>query len=265
MVIDAWNPETFGADITSALSDRSNLILDYHMEERKLMDEHLSSSPYQSLKPNPLFSAYNQFHEQILAPILAKSRVRVWHYTRLTDGEVDEMHQRLVPSSLGHLRHRLDNLVAKSLLTPEDAEIVFAESPLHKQRNREGRLWTTIVPLPHNDSGVEPLLENWGGESAYFWLSNKRIAATLKSLGRPRIVELETALSDYLNGYRVAETVLRAWAKQMCAPVLLSGCDLSITNCIGTARVMRIHTKGDSCFETIASTYPEGVRVLLEG
>lgn len=262
--MDAWDPRTFGADITAALTDHSELVFDYHGEERRLMDEHLNSSPYQSLRPNRYSLAYRELHEQTLAPILDRSRIRAWHYTRLLDEEADAMHKQLVSSSLDSLRHRLDNLIEKNFLTQDDAETVFAQSPLHKQLNyREGRLCATIIPLSRCDSGVVPLLKSWGGESAYFWLSDERIANILKSVGLPRIVEIETTLLDNLNGYKVAETVLRAWARRLGVPANLSGCDLFITECIDTAKVMRIHTEGDGCFEAVATVYPEGVGALL--
>jgi hypothetical protein len=263
-MLDSWNPKTFSAEICSALSDHSELIRNYCEEDRKLMEEHLNSSPYQSLKSNQFHLAYSDLREQILAPILASSRIRVWHYTRLTDDEADSMRQQLALSTLDHLKDRLETLVASTLLTRDEAEIIYAESPFHAQLNiRTGRLWTTNIPLPPGDSGVLLLLESWGGESAYFWLSNKMIAAKLKKVGSPRIVELETALSDNLNGYSVSDTVLKAWAKKLGIPVQLSGCDLPITNCIDTAKVVRVHTKGDSSFEAVATAYPEDARALL--
>lgn len=265
MIIDTWDPKTFGAEITAALTDHSRLVFDYHVEDRRLMDEHLHSSPYQSLKPNQNFSAYQELREQTLAPILARSRIRAWHYTRLTDDEADSMHKQLVLTSLDFLRNRLSNLVAKNLLTQDDAETVFVQSPFHEQLDlRAGHLCATVTPLPRCYIGVVPLLESWGGESAYFWLSDERIATTLKSVGTPRIVEIETALSDNLNGYKVAETVLNAWARQLGVSATLSGCDLFITECIDTAKVIRIHTEGDGCFEAVATVYPEGVGALLD-
>jgi hypothetical protein len=262
VTIDAWDPKTFGAEISASLTEHSKLIFDYHVEDRRLMDEHLNSSPYQSLKSNRLFPAYQDFHENTLAPIVARSRIRAWHYTRLTDEEADAMHQQLVPSSLEYLRYRLSNLVEKNLLTQDDAETVFAQSPFHKQSNRAGCLCVTIIPLSHCDGGVELLLESWGGESAYFRLTDEGVAKALKSLGTPRIIEIETAVTDKLNGYKVAKTVLAAWARQLGAPVTLSGCDLFIEECIDTAEVLRIHAKGDNFFEAIGTTYPEGVGAL---
>ncbi|MCU7866648.1 MAG: hypothetical protein KZQ92_22060 [Candidatus Thiodiazotropha sp. (ex Lucinoma borealis)] len=264
MTIDAWNPKSFGAEISEVLTTHSKLIFEYHTEDRRLMDEHLNSSPYQSLQPNHLFPEYQYFHENTLAPIVAKSRIRAWHYTRLTDEEADAIRQELVPSSLEYLRYRLNNLVAKNVLKENEAETIFAQSPFHKQSNRAGYLCTTIIPLSHFDSGVEPLLKSWGGESAYFWITDKGVAKNLKSLGTPRIIEIETALTDKLNGYKVAETFLFAWARQLGAQVTLSGCDLFIRECIDTAKVLHIHTEGDSSFEAIGTDYPVSVGKLLE-
>ena len=146
----------------------------------------------------------------------------------------------------------------------EMTRIQCSNEVLSKSNCRTGRLWTTVIPLPHNDSGVTPLLESCGGESAYFWLRDERVSATLKRLGTPRIIEIETALTDNLNGYSVAEIALRAWARRLGAPTNLCGCDLSITGSIASAKVIRIHTEGDGTFDAVATTYPEGVGPLLE-
>jgi hypothetical protein len=265
VTIDAWDPKTFGDEITAALTDHSRLVLDYRLEDERLWDEHLNSSPHQSLKPNRYFSAYQELREKKLAPILAKSRIRAWHYTRLTDEEADAMRKQLVLTSLDFLRSRLSNLVEKNLLTQVDSDTVFVQSPFHKQLEiRAGQLCTTDIPLPHCYGGVVPLLESWGGESAYFWLSDERIATKLKKVGVPRIVEIETALSDNRNGCQVAETVLNAWTRRLGIQATRSGCDLFITKCIDTAKVIRIHTEGDGCFEAVATVYPENVGALLD-
>ncbi|MDH3349555.1 MAG: hypothetical protein OEM02_15830 [Desulfobulbaceae bacterium] len=189
-MIDSWNPKTFSPEISTILSDHSELIRNYYEEDSKLMDEHLNSSPYQSLKPNRFYSAYAELREQILSPILEYSRVRVWHYTRLTDGEVDSMCQKLVLSSLDFLKSRIENLVADKLLTREEAETIYAESPFHSQhKGRTGRMWTTNIPRHPCYGGVVPLLESWGGESAYFWLSSS--GDTILNSAKLSMVSLE--------------------------------------------------------------------------
>jgi hypothetical protein len=224
------------------------------------MDEHLKSSPYQSLKQNRFSSDFLSFQEYELTPILAVARIRAWHYARLLDHEVDAMQQRLVASSLDFLQKRLHDLVVMELLSQEEGDKVFQESPFQSQGDiRSGRLWAVTVPLHYGDTGVSLLLGNWGGESAYFWLSDKALATKLRSLGMSRILEIETALSDGLNAFSASSTVLEAWAKKLGVSVVPTGCDLAITNSLGTAKLVRVHTEGESTFEAIAKTYPEGV------
>jgi hypothetical protein len=259
-VIDLWNPDTYSIELERRLTSESQLIFDYHSEAHRLMDQHLNSSPYQSLKPNKFSADFLSFQEYELTPILAGSRIRAWHYARLLDHEVTTMRQGLVPSSLDFLKTRLNELVAINLLNQEEADKVFQESPFQSQEGiRSGRFWITTVPLHYCETGVSPLLGSWGGESAYFWLSDKALATKLRNLGMSRILEIEVALSDGLNAFNASSTALEAWAKKLGAPVVPAGCDLAITNCLGTAKLVRVHTEGESTFDAIAKTYPEGV------
>ncbi len=259
-MIDLWNPNTFSDELQRVLRTESQLIFDYHSEDLRLIDEHLNSSPYQSLKPNQFYSSYLFFHEHVLTPIMAETQIRVWHYARLLDHEVDEMHQRIVPSSLKFLKKRLHDLVAMGLLSHEEADELFHESPFQSEEDiRSGRFWTVPVPLHYSYGGVSPLLGSWGGESAYFRLSNMTLAAKLKNLGLSRILEIETALSDGLNAFSASKTVLEAWAKNLGVSLIPTNCDLAITNCLGSAKLIRVHTKGERTFNVIAKTYPEGV------
>lgn len=263
-MIDPWDPKSFSVEINHVLIEYSELIFNYFSEDLRLMEEHLNSSPYQSLKSNKFHFAYSDFQENTLTPILKNSRIRVWHYTRLTDDEVDMMRQKLIPSSLGYLRLRLDSLVSNGLLTNEESELVFNQSPFHKQdKSRSSMLWSITTPLPFDDSGVSPLLESWGGESAYFWLSDEIVKTKLKKIGLPRVIEIETALSDGLNAYLVSETVLEAWAKKLGVSVAPSGTDLAINESIEKATVVKVHKAGQSSFDALAKTYPENVNKLL--
>jgi hypothetical protein len=158
-MIDLWNPNTFSVELNRALTAGSQLVFDYHSEERRLMDEHLNSSTYQSLEPNRFSSNYRWFQEHELTPILAEARIRVWHYARLLDHEVNVMRQRLVPSSLEFLHKRLHNLVAMGLLNQEEADKVFQESPFHSQKDiRSWRFWTVAVPVHYSAGSVSRLL-----------------------------------------------------------------------------------------------------------
>lgn len=259
-----WDPKSFNSEIVSALRSHSELISDYYREDIRLMDEHLSSSPYQSLKSNRFNYAFSDFKENVLTPILKNNRIIVWHYTRLTDDEVEMMCKKLMPSTLDYLKIRLELLVSKGLLTYEESQVVFRQSPFHKQeRNRSGMLWTTTTPEPTTDMGVEPLLKSWGGESAYFWLTDKDLKTKLKEIGLPRVIELETDLADGLNAFSVSETIIEAWAKNLGIRIAPSGTDLSIKSSVNKAKVVKVHTKGENSFNELAETYPENAQVLL--
>lgn len=265
-MIDVWLPDSFSSDLRTALSEESGLIRAYFEEERRLMDEHLRSNPYQSLKPNPLYSKFLAFQEHGIAPLLLRDRIRVWHYTRLTDDEAEEIERALIPSNLKFLSLRLAKLAARAEITEREAEAIFAASPFQSQSDsRAERLWTTVIPIPPSDADVRPLLDSWGGESAYFWLKDEALAAKLRRVGRPRIIEIETSISDELSAFRVAETVLRAWGRNLGQPVSIEGCDLALTDEIASARVHMVHTEGGQYFLDVGESYPEGAGAYLTG
>jgi hypothetical protein len=259
-----WDPKSFNYEIVSVLGNHSELISDYFSEDIRLMNEHLSSSPYQSLKSNRFNYAFSDFKENVLTPILKHNRIIVWHYTRLTDDEVEMMCKRLMTSTLDYLKLRLELLVSKGLLTYEESQVVFKQSPFHNQeRNRSGMLWTTTTPEPTTDMGVEPLLNSWGGESAYFWLTDEGLKTKLKEIGLPRVIEIEVELTDGLNAFSVSETVLEAWAKKLGISIAPSGTDLSIKSSVNKAKVVKVHTKGENSFNDLAESYPKNSQALL--
>ena len=257
--MDCWNSETFDDELRGLFVSCSDIIANYFREDKRLMDEHLNSDPYESLKPNQYSAAYQQVLEDMITPMLLERSIRVWHYTRLLDDEVLSMKRRLALSTLGSLQQRLEALKSKQILTQNEADIIFQESPFQSQEDsRSNRFWTVTVPVSPEDSGVKPLLKSWGGESTYFWLSNEAIANKLKSIGQPRIVEVETKLRDCLNAYSVASTASQAWAASMGVIVSIEGTDLTITDCLETANVLKVHTVDDATFKEMGKTYPDG-------
>ena len=264
--MDVWNPASFDKELRSTLTEWSDLVAQYHIGDKALMDEHLNSDPYESRKPNPLYSDYSSFREDAITPLLTSRKIRVWHYSRLVDDEVAAMRNRLVVSTLAGLKKRLEALVGKSLLTDEEARSVLSQSPLYAQEaNRAGLFWTVSVPVSPSDHGVSALLSSWGGESAYFGLKDSALANKLTRIGVPCIIEVETELRDRLNAFTVAGTVVQAWAKSLGAPATIEGSDLAITDCLSSARVLAVHTRGDETFGGVAVRYPPGCKNLRDG
>lgn len=88
------------------------------------------------------------------------------------------------------------------------------------------------------------------------------MASKLKKIGKPRIIEIETALEDALDAYAVSETIMQAWARNCGECVAVTGFDLSIGDGLDDAKVLRIHTAGSISFNEVARTYPEGCEHL---
>ncbi|EAQ45979.1 hypothetical protein MED193_06289 [Roseobacter sp. MED193] len=239
------------------LTKNSTLIFNYFDEGRRLMREHLESDPYESLKQNVYSASFLSLLEHTLTPMMSERRIRVWHYTHLLNDEIASMQRRLVPSSLIGLEQRLESLINRRVISKQEAQIIYDQSPFHQQGGlRSNRVYTTTVPFSPEYPGVVPLLQSWGGESAYFWLSDEVIAAKLKTIGTPRIVEIETALEDEMNAYSSARTATEAWARTLDVAVEVLSSDLAIIDCLDTAKVLRVHTAGDGVFEKLAASYP---------
>ena len=97
--MDAWNPDTFDAELRDALQDNTELIVNYACEDHRLMDGYINSVQYQMLRPNPFDAEYLELREHVIVPMLNNRRIRVWHYTRLTHGEVISVRERLRSST----------------------------------------------------------------------------------------------------------------------------------------------------------------------
>ena len=161
--MDCWNPETFDTELCKTLTDSSDLIGNYYREERRLMDEHLNSDPYESLQSNIYHAEHSIFLENVITSLFVDRCIRVWHYTRLLDYEIVAMKRRVVPSTLDSLNQRLCELVKRKLLTREEADTVYRQSSFHSQSEaRSGCLWTVSVPVSPEDGGVEPPFRKLG-------------------------------------------------------------------------------------------------------
>lgn len=263
LLIDLWNYKTFDAALCEMLQENSELIFNYYVEDQRLLDEHLNSNPYKSLGSNKHADGFMKLFERLI-PLLHESRFRVWHYTRLLTHEVTSMEQALELSTLDSLKRRLDKLRQMELLTQQETEIILDQTVFHKQQDiRSNRIWTVTVPKPPECSGVELLLKNWGGEACYFWLSNQQVVQKLMTIGTPRIIEIEIALGDKLKAHCAAKTIVEAWANYLGVLIKITGCDMEISSCIKTAKVLHVHSAGDGTFEKIATTYPIGCSQIL--
>ncbi|WP_157846032.1 hypothetical protein [Kiloniella litopenaei] len=219
---------------------------------------------YESLLSNKYQEKYQNFIDYVLQYELVNRHVRVWHYTKLTDEEVSIFEKQLIPASENHLCNRLNRLVEIGKITENDKNHILDNSRYYTEPNeRLDLLWTTLIPCSANNSRVELLLGYWGGEGAYFGLSNSDpVRSKLKEIGRSRICEISVPLTEFSNALSAAITVAKAWARKFGIGVSFEGSDPRLGESLVNAKVLKIHTEGIGRFQDIGLSYPERVEEI---
>ena len=190
--IDVWNLDTFDAALLTGLNSERDLLRNYALTEKKQFLEREAADGWVPSASNPYAAERNCFIERVIMPAMEQRTIRAWHYTRLTDSEVTLLTSGGVyVSTLEQIRRRLDVQVSALTLSAETADALYAASPFHLQNNsRAGKFWMTSHPVSADNSGVELLLQHWGGEGVYFWLKDAQLVEQVKRFGRPRVIEL---------------------------------------------------------------------------
>lgn len=149
--IDVWNLAKFDEELSALLRTYGTTLLQYQVTSRTSYEEQQAAHGWVPLKDNP-FAADRMFIlEQIMMPALEQRTIRAWHYTRLTDGEVDRFRVNGIQTSdLKGIRRRLDEQVAAGAL---DSAIVMrffvkALSMRRRVRDSESSGWCRTPMLP---------------------------------------------------------------------------------------------------------------------
>jgi hypothetical protein len=214
-LIDTWNVETFDSALLADLSANAALIRDYLETSRQLSREREASTRLMAYPENPYAGDYLALKERLMSAMESRT-IRAWHYTRLTDAEIHDVRQSGVHlSTIETLRARFARQVAAGLMTQEVAERLFADSPFQGDQHaaRTGKFWMVSNPIVPTSSAVEPLLASWGGEAAYFWQQDPALETLLKTIGRPRVLEIAMPLAHSRHGYHAAEAVVATYAR----------------------------------------------------
>ena len=198
-LIDVWDIGTFDAELAAELEKAGPLIQSYLETEESIRLAHdLASGPNRPLRRprNPDAAEFSALETET-GMLMRRRAIRAWHYTRLTDAEVDGLTRDGVHlSTLESLRARLDALVAAGDLSPEQADELYRASRLHNERKiREKKFWMTSHPEPVDDPGVRELLGRWGGEVAYAGLESGTLLNHLQTIGKPRVLEIAVPLA----------------------------------------------------------------------
>ena len=111
-------------------------------------------------------------------------------------------------------------------------------------------------PTHSADSGVELLLESWGGEAAYFWQRDKQLQTLLKSIGRPRVLEIAMPLAYSRHSYSAAAAVVATYGRALgCSPDK-HAFDLYSHQPLSPNHIINVHTEGEPDFSLIGQGYP---------
>lgn len=257
--IDVWHAETFDEELRRNLDDQCEIIRAYEREDRLIYQEYVAGGRRIARRSNPYNAAYSRVTND-LAGLMGSRRIRAWHYTRMTDEEVALLRRDgILPSTPGTLRARLGGLVKSGIISVEQADRLFSDSPFQNGQLdcRSDMFWMVSHPRKPMDYAVSDLLESWGGEVVYTWQSRPDLQELLGQIGRPRILEIEVPL-DRADGYshHAAEAVIATYRRAIGGYTEEGAFDLCVRSALTPTLLLDIHSEGDESFTQMAEGYP---------
>ncbi|MBY5370576.1 hypothetical protein HFO91_13650 [Rhizobium leguminosarum] len=262
MVIDIWDIETLPSDAKDLLLASDDLLRNYRADELEIAASRPKQHVFWQRRANAFADAKVAL-ETDLAALIANENIRSFHYSRMTDEEIQAISNLgIIPTSKTFLRQRLNGLVANGHLTGTQADEVYAESPLNAgvaYGKRDGLFWTSAFPIPIDDTGVERLLAIWGGEVASWTLDDNGAELGLPAIGLPRIMEIAMPIATAMDGSGAATIAGRLVDLRM-ADLILSkyrgGIDLYTTVALQPEAVSVVHTEGEQAYADMGRGYP---------
>lgn len=257
-LIDVWNVATLDDDLAAHLHSATDLIQNYFAASHHQYLEREASNHILPYPINPFGHQYVDFTDH-LGRVMEKRSIRAWHYTRMTDAEVSALvRDGIYLSDLATIRRRLDSQIAAGAFSTDIADALFDGSPFQGEqlRSRSNKFWMVSHPYKVSDSGVELLLESWGGEAVYFWQRDPRLKALLKSLGRPRVIELALPLMKTRHAHSAGQAVVLAFARTLGCYTDSGAFDLYVKRPLGPESILRVHSQGDVSFDDMGRGYP---------
>ena len=266
-VIDVWNIDTFDNELRGDLDAHADLIRNYMITSRRQSREHEASDHRMPYPENPHAGEFLALNEHITQLMEART-IRAWHYTRMTDPEIDTLRLKgIYPSSLDNIRSRFDAQVDAGAFSQEVADRLFADSPYQSDHlnARSGMFWMTSRPVDIEDGGVAVFLESWGGEAAHFSQEDEAIQDLLKQIGRPRVLEIAMPLSYSRRSSFAAEAVLATYGRTLGCQPDKQAFDLYSQQPLSPAHILAVHSEGEPNFSVMARGYPAGFADLNLG
>lgn len=259
-VIDVWDTGTFDAELRGDLDVHADVIRGYMLTSRRQGLEREASDHTKPHPENPYAGEFIWVKDHIMQLMEART-IRAWHYTRMTDTEIDALRQGgIYPSNLDNIRSRLAAQVAAGTFSHEVADRLFSDSPYQSDQrgSRSNKFWMVSHPVDTEDGGVELLLESWGGEAVYFWQRDAALQDLLKRIGRPRVLEIAMPLMHSRHAYSAAVAIVATYGRTLGCRPDKHAFDLYTHQPLGPEHILSVHSEGEPSFGTLARGYPAG-------
>lgn len=260
-IISVSKLNTYGIELSAVLTAKKEQIKRYFDTETENFRLHnLSRKPGQEYKSlweftNPFAEDFNEISECIRS-MLDTQTILTWHYTRLTDTEVQDIQENGIElSTFDTMKSRLSRIASSGELQSDWVDEIIQSSPLQSREQydaRNGRFWAVTCPIHHSSSLVELLLNHWGGEVVYFWQKEETIVNKLGLIGKARICEIAIPVS-MLNLGSIKQGVLKTFAKSLGCQIEPAGTDVYIEQTLPGSAVMRVYTEGEEDFRSFGN------------
>lgn len=251
--------KTFDDELIALLDKGKNIILAYLNAERE-KSAAFEAAPENmktivKLSPNPHWDEYDNLVNNMIANLLHSRSILAYHYTRLTDDEVDYIHEHgFEPSTPQSLQRRLNARALAGDLDLAVAEKIYRLSPLQLKANgREGLFWMTAVAKPTNDGEVEALLGFWGGEVSY--MPHLDVSTHVPKIGRSRVFEISLPLNVAKQVSSAAKTIVSTYLRSLGLSAGISDFDISTGTALPPNVIVRVLTEGEPEFLELGRQY----------
>ena len=261
-MIDVWDIETFDAALQRLCRDHSDLIKNYFDRDRDIRENREASDHAHIAHVNQHAAAFVRLTESLIEQMNSRT-IRAWHYTRLTDLEVEAIKTEGIQTSTPDtLASRIDNQIAAGVLDRQFADALHASSPFNSDQReaRLGKFWMTSSPVVVSDFGVRPLLSHWGGEVAYFHQKDQAMLSVLRGIGRPRVLEIGVPLEATRHVTWAAKAVISSFGRNLGCDSSREMFDLYVVRPLSADSVLKIVSEGDTEFMELGRTYPARFR-----
>ena len=248
LVIYISDPDTFDADLSNHLKENHHVIRGYLIKDREIYetyDNYFGQGRPLFRPENPYWGSFNALLEKLI-PVMHERLIRGFHYSRMTDTEVEVMlAEGIRLSTLAFLEARLNSLVSAGILADHEIRKIIAESPFNTQlEHRQNMFWMVSARLPMDDCGVEPLLSTWGGEVASMHLTDPDLLGKLQTIGRPRMIEVAVPMSATNKAYSAVRAVVAAYALQHGWPSERDVFDFYVMRDLPCKAILQVYTHG---------------------